>query len=313
MQAIGRGEVFLAVISAVLVLQRNRDATLDSAGERVAGAIIGTLIGIAALLVLEPVLPHPSALVIAMIAMGAVAAWKPTLKYGLVAAAGVAVASDQSLWDTAISRTLAIFVGAGIGIGIGSVLLPESALARARRQLSAALTLCRELLEITLDNALEEEQALSGLHSRFSRSMAILRDTIAAGTLQRAAVGSSLSEAVHGCERLWHALIILDRVGESGDGSVELQHEVRGRLDSIRSDAAEALRCLAELRPVPQHDLQGLASACREAHRQVDRRASTENAVRNIALIFGLGEVSRNISEINDAVRAIRESVRKSS
>lgn len=96
MQAIGRGELFLAVISAVLVLQRNSDATLDSAGERVAGAVTGTVVGFVALLLLRPLLPDPWPLLAAMTVMGSVAAWKPALKYGLVAAGGIAVASDQS-------------------------------------------------------------------------------------------------------------------------------------------------------------------------------------------------------------------------
>ena len=306
-QAIGRGETFLAVISAVLVLQRNRDATLDSAGQRVAGALLGTLIGAVALLLVGPALPDPIALLFAMVVMGAVAAWKPALRYGLVAAAGVAVASDQSLWDTAVSRTLAIFVGAGIGIVIGFVLLPESALARARRQLGATLALCRKLLDLTLENALDEEQALSDLHSRFSFSIATLRDTVEAGALRRASVGAAFSQAVHGCERLWHALIILDRVGETGKGSVQVEEEVRKRLKSIRADAAEALDCLGKLRPVPDHDLQGLTAACREAHQQVHGGTADgdEEEVRSIALIFGLGEVSRNIAEINCAVRSL--------
>ena len=253
MQALGLAETFLAVISAVLVLQRNRDATLDSAGERVAGALAGTVIGIAAL-VLAGALPDPAPLLLAIVAMGALAAWRPSLRYGLVAAVGIAVASEQSLWDTAVSRTAAIFVGAGIGIAIGFLLLPVSALSRAKRQLAATLQLCRKLLDLTLESALAEEQRLSGLHSRFSRSVATLRDTVQAGALQRASVGAAFSDAVHGCERLSNALIILDRIGETGEGSLQLEQDVRERLNSIRADAAEALTCLANLRPVPEDD-----------------------------------------------------------
>lgn len=306
MQAIGRGELFLAAISAVLVLQRNRDATLDSAGERVAGAVTGTVIGIAALLLLRPLLADPFPLLIAMVVMGAVAAWKPWLKYGLVAAAGIAVASDQSVWDTATSRTIAIFVGGGIGIAVGFLLLPESALSRARRQLGDTLGWCRRLLDLTLESALDEERALSELHSRFTRSLATVRDTIAAGAVRRASAGRAFSDAVHGCERLWHALIILDRVGETGDGDLALEQEVRERLDRIRADASEALACLAKLRSVPDHDVESLTAACREAHQAFRQGNTDQEEVRSIALIFGLGEVSRNIAEINRAVCAIR-------
>lgn len=104
---------------------------------------------------------------------------------------------------------------------------------------------------------------------------------------------------------MWHALIILDRVGEAGEGSIALEQEVRERLDGIRADASEALACLSKLRGVPGHDIDSLKAACREAHRAFRDRNSDEE-VRSIALIFGLSEVSRNIAEINEAVCAIR-------
>lgn len=306
MHVLGRHEVFLAVISAVLVLQRNRDATVDSAGERVAGALAGTAIGLAALLLVGPVLRDPVPLLLAMALMGGLAAWKPSLKYGLVAAAGVAVAPDQALWDTALDRVLAIFVGGGVGIAVGSLLLPETALTRAKRQLGKSLRLCRRLLDQTLESALGNEQALSKTHSRFTRSLATLRDTVDARALKRASAGRPFGDALRGCERLWHALIILDRVGETGEGSIALEQEVRTRLDRIRAAAAEALDCLSRLRAVPGHDIDSLAESCREAHRAFRRGRSDEEEVRGIALIFGLGEVSRNIAELNEAVCAIR-------
>lgn len=310
MRLAGGGEIFLAVISAVLVLQRNRDATLGSAAGRLTGALTGTLAGMLAIFAARPWLPDPGPLVLAMLIMGGIAARWPGLRYGLVAAAGLAVASDQSAFDTAAARSLAIFVGALAGILVGYAVLPESAGTRARRQLGATLELCRRLLDKAVESALRTpSDELSDLHSRFSASIANLRDTVAAPTLRRTPAGKALAQAVHGCERLWHALIILDRVGESGEEGVAVADEIGERLRGVRSDAADALDCLSRLKEVPADDLRRLADSCREAHAGLSGagRPEQDEEVRQIALIFGLSEVSRNIAEINRAIGAVRE------
>lgn len=79
-------------------------------------------------------------------------------------------------------------MGGAIGIAVGYILLPESALSRAKRQLGDALNWCRRLLDLTLESALDEERALSEVHSRFTRSLATVKDTVDAGTLKHAAV-----------------------------------------------------------------------------------------------------------------------------
>ncbi|MFN3389442.1 MAG: FUSC family protein, partial [Allosphingosinicella sp.] len=105
----GTGEAFLAVISAVLVLEPARAQTLKSAGSRIVGTLVGTVIGLVALLAASGV-PDPLPLAAVMLVMGAIVAWKPAWRYGIVAAAGLAIASDGGLIETAEARGIAIFV-----------------------------------------------------------------------------------------------------------------------------------------------------------------------------------------------------------
>lgn len=305
----GTGEAFLAVISAAFVLQRNRDATLESAGSRVLATLIGTAIGIAALALPETgAFPWPLAL--AMLAMGGLAAWKPSLSYGIVAAAGLAVGAENGFLDAARDRTIAIFLGAGIGIATGWLVWPESAAARARRQIGEALAICRELLEHTLDEALQGERGaerVEEVHSRFARAIATARDTAGSVGAPRHRAGAPYRDLVHRAERLWHALIILGRVGErTGETRLELAQETERRLERIRRATCDALGCAARLERVPPDDLDALEEACTGAWQAARSQSAGENALPNAALIFGLGEVSRNVREIDAAIGAIR-------
>lgn len=303
-RTVGTGEVFLAVISAVLVLQPNRDATIESAAERLAGALIGTIVGMAALVLTSPgAIPWP--LAIAMLVMGGLAAWKPGLRYGIVAAAGLAIGSELGFVDTAVNRGTAIFVGAIAGIAVGSLVIPETAARRAGRQLSEALRLCEQLLQGALKIALQAEDAqLSALHARFSAVIGRAADSTSSIAIANAEKRDALGKAVHATRRLWHAIIILDRITEERDeDAIELSEDVRRSIHHIREQAAQALNCLAEFRPAHEHVLKGLMSECGQAEK--DASAAEQGPLSSAALLFGLREVSRNISEIDDAVRAV--------
>lgn len=301
---IGTDQAFLAVISAVLVLEPNRHATLDSALQRLLGAMAGTIVGLAAMALGEP-LGLPWTLAAAMLVMGGIVAWKPELRYGVVAAAGLAVGSDQGFVDTAWTRGVAIFVGAAAGLLVGWALLPESAPSRARRQLSEAPGCCRKLLDRSFVSLLDEEDAeLSELHGGFSRSIADAADTIDTLPLRRSSLGRSWYRAVHGAERLWHAIIILDRVSEAAGSGLEIRSEVSDLLRRVRSQASEALDCLVCFEPVSERDLEELRNSCSGAHDSA--REIEAEAVEASAFIFGLTEVARNIREIDESIRQLQ-------
>ncbi len=307
MDVLDASEPFLAVVSAVLVLQRDSDQTLGTAAVRMVAAAVGTVVGGLSLALLGPVLPDTVPVLVAALVMGGIVAWKPSMNFGVIAGVGLAMGADGGLLQAVQERSLAIFLGVLIGIGVGLVVLPDSARSRARRQLQEVLQLCAALLNRTMETALDAEHGeLSVLHARFGEAMNKLRDTVAAPRLQRREQGAAYGRAVQACERFWHALLILDRVAETGEGSLQVEQVVRDRLTNIRAAAAEALACLSRLRQVADADLAALTTSCRHAHRDAGHGWGTDNEVRSIALIFGLSEVSRNIAEINEAVCAIR-------
>lgn len=303
---LGTGETFLAVISAVLVLQTNRDQTVEQATSRLAGAAVGTLVGIAAL-ALTPSWAVSLSLAVVMLIMGAIAAYKPAWRYGVVAAAGLAVGSEKGLWETAQDRGIAIFVGALLGIAVGALLWPESTRKRARRQMGEAMEACRELMTDALKAAVDgSEEELGKLHSRFSRALSAARDTAASIKPKGGSDAVHYGEAVHHTERLWHALVILDRVAETKSGAaLPLRPATLELLMTMRLAACDALACLERFERAPPDELETLEDACRKIWNESDIRPEQADELQSVGLVFGMNEVARNLREIDQAVCAI--------
>lgn len=303
---LGTGEAFLAVISAVLVLQTNRGQTVEQAGSRLLGAAIGTVVGIAALLI-TPSWAVSLSLAAVMLIMGAIAAYKPAWRYGVVAAAGLAVGSEKGLWQTAQDRGVAIFVGALLGIAVGALLWPESTRKRARRQMGEAMEACRELLTEALNAAVEgSEEEVDKLHSRFSRALSAARDTAAAIRPKGGSNAVHYGEAVHHVERLWHALVILDRVAEARSGAaLPLRPATLDLLKRMRLAACDALACLERFERAPPDELETLEDACRKIWNEAEICPEQTDELQSVGLVFGMNEVARNLREIDQAVCAI--------
>lgn len=300
---VGTGETFLAVISAVYVLETNRGETVRTALSRITGALIGTVIGGAALAVTNAG-AGPLPLAIGLFVMGGIAAWKPGWSYGLVAAAGLAIASDLSFRDAATQRIAAVAIGVGSGLLIGYVAWPESTRKRARRQMSEALSLCRDLLDTTLSSALAEDRRdVHDLHTRFIAAIGAGADT--ARAIRPARGGGHYRDLAHRIERLWHALIILDRVTETQHGDLPLREETLSKVRSIQSATCEALACAARFERVPEEDIGAIAEACGGIWKDARIDPGREDELQSVALVFGLGEVSRNMREIDQAICAI--------
>ena len=299
----GTGEAFLAVISAVLVLEPARAQTLKSAGGRVAGTLIGTVVGLVALVAASGI-PAPLPLAGVMLVMGGIVAWKPSLRYGVVAAAGLAVSSDAGLVETAQTRGIAIFVGAAVGIAVGALVWPESAGARARRQISAALAACRDLLEATLSAALDAKpEERDELHARFRHRIQQAAETAQAIRVGRSEIARCYGAAVHAVERLWHALIILDRAHEAKGGeTLPMREETLDNIRRIQKRTCEALGHAIALERAPPDTLDALARACRAVWAEAKIEPENDDELQSVGLVFGLSEVGRNMREIDEAI-----------
>lgn len=296
---------FLGVLSAVLVLDPSRDATIGNALQRIVATLIGTVVGGASLLLAPQ--GQLVSMAIVMLVMGAIAVVRPQWRYGLVAAAGLAVGVDAALWEAARDRTVAIFVGAAAGISAGLLIWPKTSRGYAIDHLREALATCNELLKRTIAAAVEDSDVeLSAQHGKFTRQ---IERAAAAANSMRLAQGREkrlLSEAIHRVERLWHALIILDRVGETKTGSSVVGSRQSRRIEQLKEQCCGALECLERLEPVPADLLEKIESGCAELT-PTHGEESDPDRVERFGLAYGLHEVGRNIHELSEAIAQLQE------
>ncbi|MGQ7790928.1 FUSC family protein [Faunimonas sp. B44] len=200
-----------AIISALFTIQLSSDSTLRVAMGRIAGTVIGTLVGLASVYLIGGADDVLLRLVAVTALTNAIAAARPDLNYGAVAAAIIALEPSPDL-PVAIERAVAILIGAGSGLLVALVVLPEIGRDRAQRLICRALSDCRELLSTTIGVLTSEaENDRNPSHARFLAHLERARAT--ESRLHRhLRSGCGISHALTAVERLWHGLVLLDRV-----------------------------------------------------------------------------------------------------
>lgn len=300
--SVGLDQRFLGVISAVLVLDPSRDATIGNAVQRIVATLIGTAVGGAGLL-LAPTGPMLSMLMV-MLLMGAIAAIRPQWRYGLVAAAGIAIGSaDGDLLQISLDRTAAIFIGATIGIIAGLLIWPKSSQAYARQHLKDALEACNALLEHSIAQAVAgDDPDLSKLHQTFRLKIERASEAAASVRLSKGNTKRHLVEAVHRTERLWHALIILDRIGETKSEGAIVDEDQGRKVRELKAQCCKALSALQRLEPVEPACLERIEQSGR-ALDIASAKADAPDRIERLGLAYGLREIVRNLGDLNHLLR----------
>ncbi len=307
----GAGESFLAVISAALVIDDTSDQTLNQARARILATVLGTFSGIAVMAIFAGA-PAWIPLSIVLAIMAAVSAYRSAWSYGIVAACALALGSEENRWEVAQDRGIAIAIGATIGMLVGFCVWPESAQSNVRRAVRTALEHCRDLLEYTVDTvASEGRRDPTELHRRFSVEMSRARNAAASISVGSKDGGENYRELVDRLDRLWHALIILDRIGEQQDGDqLSMLDETSDAVKELRKRAGSSLESIAQLEVVSDAARAELEQCLRHTRDAVKADLErTDDIGRDLeisALVFGLDETIGNLCEISDAIKHIQ-------
>lgn len=302
--ALGSPHVSWAIISALYVVSQSVGASLSSGISRIVGTLLGTAIGIMSVWTLGGADYAVLRVAVAALLTSALVTFRPDWRYGIVAATIVAVEPDGSVLGGAFDRVLAILLGTGIGFAATAVIWPESASKRVSRSLCQAIETCSMIVHRGVDAALGEKVELNALHRRFLSQDGAARD--AASSVRRKSHREELFDTIGALERLWHALIILDRVANE-EHSFELAEngELPDALARLRQSAADRLSALADR----HHASDGQASHLDDLLDEVDgliarseSESSGERATGFAGLRFALLELGRNIRELERAL-----------
>lgn len=154
LRALGLPEVFVGVISAVLIVKPSLGSTMGSGMQRVFATLVGCVIGVATMWAIPYGYSTALALAISMLVMNAIAGFKREWRYGVVAAVALSLGAEADLVQAATDRALSIGIGAAVGILTSITVWPDHATSRAHRRLAAAmLVLFRALRDGGNDDA----------------------------------------------------------------------------------------------------------------------------------------------------------------
>lgn len=307
-----------AIISALFSIQLSSDSTVSVAVYRVVAALIGTALGLATVLLfawLPGSWPVLAALVTACVVSNLMSSQWPSLNYIAVAAAIVALNADADV-ITALERALAILIGS-VGAAVASfVVWPETARARAMRNIAYALDDCRRLIEASLGGLSgEDAENTRRIDQDFTRHIQTAREVVGDARFKKKLTSShSLGDGLVAIERLWHGAVALDRAAEErrtalSEADMETAEPL---LDGVRRNSAEYLRDLVaylEGRGGAPPRLDAVEDCLRETEdalrRAVPETTLTEDPEREraiAALRFGVDELRKNLHEIDDLV-----------
>ena len=207
-------EAFLAILSAVLIIQPSVGGTMGAAWTRLQATLTGSLISLGCVTLLPDVWGTSTALALSLLVVGGIAGLRPDWTYGAVAAVAIALAREAEALETAGARALAIGLGAALGVFVSLLIWPDRAESRFDRHFRNALRATATRLDDALEAATREggEAAPPDHVSDYHKALQQAEEALGAVKLVDCAEMQSRLDALR---RLYNSIIILDRAAES--------------------------------------------------------------------------------------------------
>jgi len=294
-----------AVMTTLFVVQGTMDSTFSTALWRVVGAVIGSAIGLACVLAIGTGgLLTAASLAAGVLAMSLVILWLPSTSFGLVTVVVLVVSPGFEVVDNAIEKTIAIGVGAGVGILIAGLLFRKSsanaAIANVKSALRRSAELTREAPEALLDG---ERPGLREQHDAIAQEIADTRAKLSETRYDFIRRGSRLiglrrgqrtigENAIASVDAVWRSLSVLRTTAETlpsvaaerlGDPVRRMSDAIAGRLEQL-ADVFAAGEAPTESRGL--HDALSALRDQADAFRSADlARLSVEETAQTFAAL----------------------------
>lgn len=296
MRQLGLPEVFVGILSAVFILQPSIGGTARSAGSRLVATLVGTLAGLTTLLALPYDVGTTLALALSVFLVSGMASIRPDWTYGLVAAVGISLASEQDALQTAVDRAAAIALGAALGILASLVVWPERSQTRREKHFRRAIRAVRDRVDDAVATAAGRGEARADkIAPRYYCEMSLAREADRYARLR----GGGDDERLAALRRLYNATIVVDRADEALADDRSLLHDLDAPVRNVRRSLVEALdRILGgDARPTEILDRidRTLASL---TDRSADDESDADAMRARLALAFGLAELRASLGRL---------------
>ena len=298
MRSLGLQEMFLAVISAVLIIQPSVGGTMGAAFTRLQATVVGSVISLACLALLPDSWNTAAALSLSMLVVGGVAGLRPEWTYGAVAAVGIALSSEASMFETAELRGLAIAIGATTGVLVSLLVWPDRAESRFERHFRRALRATATRLSDALEAATEEgkEAALPDHVSEYHKAVQEAQEALGAVKLK---AREGMNRRLDVLRRLYNSVIILDRAAESDVMSASANRKLVDQISELRGDTCAVLTALAKGEIRTEQRTRQIDEMLKRLQSSLSEGDPTSKLHRNRnALSFGLFEVRQALADL---------------
>lgn len=302
MRSMNLPEMFIGVLSAVIVIQPTVGNALLEGRDRFLSTLVGSALGLACFMLIPNHYGTLVALSVSVLVLHLVAGFKPEWRYGVVAAIALSLGSENDAWQAATDRSIALGLGVSIGLVVNFVVWPDLAGRRARRHMKLALNAAVQRLGLSVEDA-QSESARD--QSEYQRQFHI--NLNAARDAAESAFGDTeqLLDQIQHTERLYNSVLILNRISENTNeanrGDPEFREDVM-RCRQIAEEVVESLQNGESGQNEAIETFWNILERLRE-HAAGSAGDARGHVLQN-AFVFGLGEIGGNLEGLCNAFSA---------
>lgn len=306
LQALGIPEVFVGVLSAVLVVGPSIGNTFSEAKGRVISTLVGSAIGFGLVSFMPWGVGTAVSLGLCMFVINMIAHFKPSWRYGVVAAVAIALGSENNTITMTINRLISIGIGVSVGIFVSLSVLPDKAESRARRYLRRALRNASRRFEIAIENtrvAKKEQEEAGETADDFYTNLSYAQG--AAQSIKFNKNKSTILQQIENTEKLYNSILIIHRVADQSEKGVSDQEAgIEKNAEEVKKMACSILKQLANKESKKSIHLEEFNQLIKTTQQNLHTDAEDrELNIRRHTFIFGLTEIRDSIQNLLECMQ----------
>ncbi len=287
-------EVFVGILSAVLVIDTSVGNTIGQAKERLISTVIGSVIGFLCVWLLPHGYSTTVSLLISMLVLNGISSFRPEWRYGTVAAVALSLGSENDALSTSLDRIIAIAIGVAIGIVITLIIWPDKAENRALRFARKALDAACNRFEKAIDNTLKKEnESNEKVSNEFHSNLNAAKSSVKSAKFTDT---QDLEKIVLDIEKLYNSILIINRVAERSSQDINDDNSgIKEDSEDIKDQACKLMRSLAKKEKINKDRIQQFEESVKRAQKEVNISDDKDINTRRQTFIFGITEVRKSL------------------
>lgn len=298
MNAYNLPQTFLALLSAILVVEPSIGHTISHAKGRILSTIVGSFIGF----VFVSIIPYGYgtlvSLIVTMFIMNAVASFKPSWRYGVVASVAIALGSENDALTISFDRLMAMAIGIAVGLLITTVIWPEKSNKRAHKYLRSALKSACNRFEIAFENTKPDTNTkASTIADNFHSSLGQARDV---ATSIHFGDKEKTLQLIEATEKLYNSILIIQRVADSNAHFYVIDDdELKEYIGQFKEQTCNALYDFIQKNTIKNQEIKILEELINTIKKFILKLDSDpEKNTGRHTFIFGIEEVFENLNQL---------------